>query len=68
MTYVLLREFLTRNGLEQSRDCTLIQAVDMVVKSAGVKDPPTPESFFSFVLDKIVAKNGRPRVGSQGAD
>jgi len=51
--YDAARPALTADG--SFSDEAQRKAVDMVVKSAGAKDTPPPERFFSFVLNKKVA-------------
>lgn len=51
--YDAARPALTADGI--FTDESQRKAVDMVVKSAGVKDNPPPDRFFSFVIAKKVA-------------
>ncbi len=51
--YDAARPALTADGIFS--DESQRKAVDMVVKSAGSKDSPPPERFFSFAIAKKVA-------------
>ena len=51
--YDAARSALTADGIFS--DDAQRKAVDMVIKSAGTKDYPPPDRFFSFILAKIVA-------------